>query len=196
MSNSVAASVLYVSAWKGKIIILTEAEFEKIIDRYSRLLWSVASKVLDGAGSAQDCEECVADVFIDLWKDPESFDPSRGSLRSWLCMKCRSKAIDRFRSLAAHAAESFDESTALRVFAPETGGKDPCEAMQKGETAEALRKAVDGLGEPEREIMIRRFYLEQKPAAIAAATGLPLRKVENIIYRSKGKLRDELMGVL
>ena len=50
---------------------MTEQELEKIINRYSRLLWSVASKVLNGIGNEQDVEACVADVFIDFWRDPD-----------------------------------------------------------------------------------------------------------------------------
>jgi RNA polymerase sigma factor (sigma-70 family) len=66
--------------------------------------------------------------------------------------------------------------------------------LQRSEAAETLRKAVNGLGEPEREIMIRRFYMEQKPSQIAKAMGIPVRKVGNIIYRTKGRLREELKG--
>ena len=72
---------------------MTEFELEKIIDKYSRLLWSISTKILYGIGNEQDAEECVADVFIDLWKDPDSFDSNRGNLKNWLCMKAKSKSI-------------------------------------------------------------------------------------------------------
>ena len=39
-----------------------------VIRKYSRLLWPVAAAVLKNVGSEQDVEECVADVFIHLWK--------------------------------------------------------------------------------------------------------------------------------
>lgn len=167
---------------------MTEKEFEKCIDRYSRLLWSVAAPILEGAGSEQDVEECVADVFIDLWKDPASFDPARGSLKTWLCLKCRSKAIDRFRKLSSRMAEELTEDKV-------SGLAEDAEGLPDSEMAEALRQAVERLREPEREVIIRRFFMEQKPVRIAKAMGLGLRKVENIIYRTKGKLRDELRGI-
>ena len=50
------------------------------------------------------------------------------------------------------------------------------------------------LEEPSREIMIRRFFAGQKPAEISAAMELPVRKIENVIYRSKEKLRNDLEG--
>ena len=84
--------------------------------------------------------------------------------------------------------------TAERVFDASAGGKEPSEALFSSETADALRKAVGSLEEPAREIMIRRFFLEQKPSQIAKAMGLPIRKVGNIIYRTKGQLKNELKG--
>ena len=51
--------------------------------KYARLLWPVASAVLKNVGSDQDVEECIADVFIELWQNPCRFDPRRG--RPMLC---------------------------------------------------------------------------------------------------------------
>ncbi|MCR4669401.1 MAG: sigma-70 family RNA polymerase sigma factor [Clostridia bacterium] len=164
---------------------MTETEFEKIVDKYSRLLWSVGAKVLDGVGNEQDVEECVADVFIDLWRSPESFDPDRGSLKTWLCVKCKSKAIDRFRSICSHMTEDLDETDLSDLWEP------PDDLLAK-ERGSALREAIARLDDQEREIIISRFFLDRKPRQIARLTGLPVRKIENIIYRTKKKLVVEL----
>jgi len=168
---------------------LTEIEFEKIIDRYSRLLWTIASRILSGVGSVQDVEECVSDVFIDMWKDPQSYDPSRGTLKTFLCVKCRSKAINRFRSLSSRRLEELDDSMASEML-------EPGQEMARKEDLKALKEALDRLDDTDREILLRRFTMQQKPSQIAKAMSLPLRKVENIIYRAKRRLRDELEGQL
>ena len=59
-----------------------ETAIAQAIDKYSRLLWSVASAVLKNVGQEQDVEECVADVFISLWQQPEKYDAGRGGLRT------------------------------------------------------------------------------------------------------------------
>ena len=167
---------------------MTEREFEKCVNKYTRLLWSVAAPVLEGIGSEQDVEECVADVFIELWQRPEAYDPSRGSLKNWLCIKCKSRAIDAFRRLSAHISEELSEET-LRSMA-QLAEEDVSELREK--RLAAVRAAVVRLDEPAREIMLRRFCLGQKPSQIAAAMDLNVRKVENVIYRTKQKLKEAL----
>ena len=166
---------------------MTEYEFEKIVNKYSKLLWSVAAGVLEGIGNEQDAEECVADVFIDLWFDPKAFDSSRGSLRTWLCIKCRSKAIDRFRKIMAHITDELSAEIVSDMIGPD-------DRVIGKEDMSRLRNAVMGLEEPSKEIMLRRFFVGQKPAEISAAMDMPVRKVENLIYRSKEKLRNDLEG--
>ena len=55
-----------------------------------------------------------------------------------------------------------------------------------------LVRAVETLEEPDREILIRRYYREQKPREIAAALGLPVKQVQNRLYRAKRKLRETI----
>lgn len=169
---------------KGELQV-TDRELEKIINKYSKLLWSVSSKILTGIGNEQDVEECIADVFIDLWKEPDKFDPTKGSLKSWLCLKCKSKSLDRFRKLTSHITDELDEGILTDLMEP---GKE----ITRRENMKSIRSAVLSLDEPAREIMIRRFFMEQKPAQISEAMDIQIRKVENTIYRTKEKLKEQM----
>ena len=157
----------------------------QVINKYSRLLWPIASAVLSSAGSEQDVEECVADAFIYLWQHPEKFDPSRGSLKTLLCIVVRSKAIDRYRELMRKSALPLEEA----VLAAGTGMQ---EQLMQRETRRELLAAVQALEEPNREILIRRYYHDQKPREIALAMGLSVKQVDNSLFRSKRHLRDVL----
>lgn len=52
--------------------------------------------------------------------------------------------------------------------------------------------AVNALGEPDREILVRRYYYEQKPKEIALALNLSVKQVNNRLYQTKQKLREAL----
>ncbi len=156
-----------------------------VITRYSRLLWTVAGAVLRPAGTAEDVEECVADVFLYLWQHPDRYDPSRGKLKSWLAMVARSQAVDRYRELIKQSALPLEEAAL-------SGCPGAAEYLMEAETREALRRAVDGLEEPGREILVRRYCCGQKPKEIALALDLQVKQVDNHLYRAKRKLREAL----
>ena len=159
-----------------------ESVFESVIDRYSRLLWGIASAVLSKLGTEQDIEECVADAFIHLWNNAQRYAPNKGSLKTWLSIVVRSKALDRCRSLRKYQIVSLDEA-----FAENIGVRDSAEDINM-----ELNSAISYLPVFDREILIRRFYYEQKPKEIALALNLSVKQVDNSLYRSKQKLRRRL----
>ncbi len=160
-----------------------EGAIAQVMDKYSRLLWSVVSAVLKNAGTEQDAEECVADVFISLWQSPGQYDAGRGGLRTWLCIKARSRAIDRYREISRRSVLPLED-----VLPAAELGMD--ERLEDDEARRALGAAVDTLGAKDRDILIRRYYYEQKPREIAIALDIPVKQVENRLYRSKQKLRE------
>ena len=162
-----------------------ERVINEVIVKYSRLLWPIAAAVLKNVGSEQDVEECVADVFIDLWENPDKYEPERGTLKSWLCMVARCKAIDRYRVLSKHSTVPLEGA----MMVGRMGMQD---ALLQEETKRELVAAVNALADVEKDILIRRYYYEQKPREIAKALDLPLKQVENHLYRSKQKLRKAI----
>ena len=157
----------------------------EIIVKYSKLLWPIVSAVLKNVGTEQDVEECVADVFIDLWENPDKYDARRGTLKTWLCMVARCKAIDRYRVLSKCCTVPLEGA----MMAGRMGMQD---ALLQEETKRELVAAVNALADVEKDILIRRYYYEQKPGEIAKALNLPLKQVKNHLYRSKQKLRKAI----
>lgn len=153
-----------------------------IIEKYSKLLWTVADAILKNVGTGQDVEECVADVFIAFWERPEQFDPSKGRLKSWLCIIARSKALDRYRELSRQSTVSIDDVMLI-------GRMGVQEYVIREETRKELTDALNALSALERDILIRRYYYEQKPRDIAVALDIPVKQIDNYLYRSKKKLR-------
>ena len=158
------------------------------MNKYAKLLWKIADGILSQAASEQDVEECVADVFIYLWNHPERYDPQRGKLKTWLTIITRTKAIDRFRTLSRHQTIELDETILSNDL-------DIADAIIVRDECKTLSKVVDTLEEPEHEIILRRYYYNQKPKEIALAMNYSVKQIENYLYRAKLKLRKSLKKI-
>src|SRR3989442_15451866 len=70
------------------------AAIESLYDRYGRLAFGLAFRILNERGAAEDV---VQDAFVSVWRNAAGFDARRGSLRNWLLSIVRNRAIDRLR---------------------------------------------------------------------------------------------------
>ena len=168
-----------------KIISAITARDERmlafVVQKYSKLLWKIAASILNNAASAQDVEECVADVFIYLWQYPEKYDPDKAKLSSWLSIVARSKAVDSYRRITRKKEIFIEEILVESLGYAENDAAD--------EEKDKLRSCIDELDEKEKELIMRRYYYEQKPAEIAVALDMPKKQVENRLYYVRQKLR-------
>lgn len=157
-----------------------ERMLASVIQKYSRLLWKTAASILINGASAQDVEECVADAFIYLWQHPEKYDFEKAKLSSWLSMVVRSRAIDRYRRIAKKREIPLEEIA--------IGGLGYTKAAAD-EKKERLQRCIGELDKREKELVIRRYYYEQKPAEIALALDMSGKQVQNGLYYVKQKLK-------
>ena len=177
-----------------KIILAIAARDERmlafVVQKYSKLLWKIAASILNNAASAQDVEECVADVFIYLWQYPEKYDSDKAKLSSWLSVVARSKAVDSYRRIARKREISMEEIVVENLgYAENSAADEEMYSMEEANSKDKLRSCIDELDEKEKELIMRRYYYEQKPAEIAVALDMPKKQVENRLYYVRQKLR-------
>ena len=174
-----------------KIILAIAARDERmlafVVQKYSKLLWKIAASILNNAASAQDVEECVADVFIYLWQYPEKYDPDKAKLSSWLSVIARSKAVDSYRRITRKREISMEEIMVHSLGYAENNVAE--EEMEERHSRDKLRSCIDELDEREKDLVMRRYYYEQKPAEIAVALDMPKKQAENRLYYVRQKLR-------
>ncbi|MDE5824156.1 MAG: sigma-70 family RNA polymerase sigma factor, partial [Lachnospiraceae bacterium] len=115
-----------------------------------------------------------------LWQYPEKYNPDKAKLSSWLSVVARSKAVDRYRQISRKREIPMEEIVA------ESLGYSEITAVEEDDK---LQSCMDELNAKERELIIRRYYYEQKPAEIAVALDIPKKQVENKLYYVRQKLR-------
>ena len=70
--------------------------FEALYDRYHRLVYGVALRVLGEQPSAEDVTQAI---FMKLWTDPQSF--TAGNFNAWIVRVARNRALDALRARGA-----------------------------------------------------------------------------------------------
>lgn len=166
-----------------------EKGMEILMKQYAGLLYALARSRLPGnVFCSADVEGCVADAFSEFYLDLDKYAPEKGSIRGWLCVIVKHNALDlvRRRYRDAQALPLNEELEAANAGALLESG------LEEQELRRAALEAVRGLEEPDREIVMRKFYLGESSRQIAAGLGLTVSNVDTRTHRAIGKLRDKL----
>ena len=86
-----------------------EYAMASLFDRYSKVVYSVALRVLRDPAAAEDV---LQEVFMQIWRSPDGFVASRGSLGGWLAVVSRNRV---HRCAAEEAAYGVDRRYGARV---------------------------------------------------------------------------------
>jgi RNA polymerase sigma-70 factor (ECF subfamily) len=159
----------------------------ELYDRHSGRLLGLAQRILGGSGEA---EEVVQEVFLFAWRMASSFDPTRGSVLTWLLIATRSRAIDRLR---ARRPASRPETRSLEELGEGPPGADDVEARSAGRQWESLcRAAIGRLPQDQRRALELAYFEGLTQQEIAARTATPLGTVKTRVRLGLMKLREHM----
>ncbi len=154
----------------------------RLYDRYAALLLTVGERIL---GTRRDAEDLLHDVFVEVWQQAGDYDAERGSVKSWLFLRMRSRAIDRLRLASRKNVELGDQ-----VLATATGdlAEDPALAPDRAQVRTTLAVLP-----PDQRVAIELAYFGGLSGAqIAAQLGVPLGTVKTRLALGMSKLRAAL----
>ena len=160
--------------------------FERIYIEHSGTVYRAALRVLAEPTQAQDV---VQDVFMRLWRNPERFDSTRGTLRSYLVIMARSRALDMWRESQA-AGRARDR---LRVLALHADGRDedlPARAAELHADRSVVLAALSHLPEPQRQAIVMAYWGGLTANQIAARSGIAVGTVKSRIRLGLSYMRD------
>lgn len=153
-----------------------------VYDRFAGLLLSMAEKILTDRAMAEDL---VHDVFLEVWRHAASYDPARGSVRTWMLVRLRSRALDRMRSARTRReVGSNDDGEPTGIVELDT--EDPSLEPDR----KSIRRALAELPAEQRQVLELAYFQGLTSSEIAERMGSPLGTVKSRTAAAIAKLRS------
>ncbi len=163
------------------ILLSDEAALAEVYKRHSYASRALARQLARDPALA---EEVVQEVFIRLWRQPDRYEPTRGSLRSYLLATTHGRALDVVRSESSRRRREERESRMQAAPA-----YDLEREVMARTTAEQVRAALATLPEAEREAVELAYFSGHSYRKVAEILGAPEGTVKSRIRSGLSRLR-------
>lgn len=154
-------------------------------DQLGRAVYGAALRVLGEWTAAQDVAQ---DVFVELWSHPDRYDPAVGSLRTYLTVLARRRAIDMVRSELRRIARQERNHR----LTPHAGIASPSDEVEAAEAAGVVRAAVRLLPDSQREVVELAYFSGLSYREVALAVGIPEGTAKSRLRLALAKLETAL----
>jgi len=171
-------------------LVLRDLEaFRALYSRYSSLVYSAALRVVR---DAQIAEDMVQEIFLRLWRKPESYTAQRGKFATWLTSVTRNRAVDEVRSRGRrfrHETASPEEAE-RELPGPETD--NPALTAELADQRRLILTALSRLPAEQRQTIEMAYFGGLTQQEISERLGQPLGTVKTRIRLGMQKLRAAL----
>lgn len=154
----------------------------QLYDRHAGAVLALSHKILRNRG---DAEDLVHDVFIEAWQCAKQYDEKKASVRTWLILRTRSRALDRLRRLEVARRHAM-------VPQPLIKSHIPSQSEQAADGATATR-ALAQLSADHRQVIELGYFKGLTAREISARCGIPVGTVKSRLSASMKILR-KLLG--
>jgi RNA polymerase sigma-70 factor (ECF subfamily) len=154
-----------------------EQAMAALYDRYSKVVYSVALRVLRDAAAAEDI---LQEIFMQVWRNPDSFIATRGSLGGWLAVVARNRSIDNLRR--KRPTEQVEDAIL-------PSNCNLADESERNLMMEHARAAIILLPAEQRKTLEMAFFDGLTHSEIAEMTGDPLGTVKTRIRSALLSLR-------
>ena len=152
----------------------------RLYDRHAPLMVGLARRIVGGKPEAEDI---VHDVFIEAWRRAADYDGNRGSVKAWLLLRTRSRAIDFRKSAGVARMVPTGDGAWLSALVDPRG--DESEAPDR----EHLRRVVAALNVEQREVLLLGYFEGLSSSEIATRVGIPIGTVKSRVAAALSALR-------
>ena len=161
---------------------------ELIAERYEKLIRYIAVTILQNRETS--VEECINDVYLKLWTHGAEYDYRKASFKTYLKAITRNAALNYLRKLRKlEELEGMDETDTLQSEYIDYSQSLEQQVIFR-EEVQALNQIIAGLRRKDRELVLRRFYL-QSTRQIAVAMGMSENAVDSRLSRLRKKIKRQ-----
>ena len=165
--------------------------FRELFARYAAIANALAFRLVR---QTQVAEEIVQEAFLAVWRNPERYDRTRGSVRSWLLGTVHHRAVDAVRREQAQRRRA-EQAAAVAPAAEEDPIDDIVAAIDLPRDRRIVRRALSELPDEQRDVIRRMYFEGLSQSQIAERTGLPLGTVKSRTLLGMRRLRASLEGL-
>lgn len=164
------------------------AALTALYDRHSRLVFTLALRVI---GNRAEAEDLLTEVFWELWSKSARYDPARGSPLTYMLTLTRSRAIDRRRSnQRRRAGQTALEQAADNGHGNPSAAISPLTDAITSELAQKVRLAMNRLDPAQRQAVEMSFFDGLSHTQISQQLGKPLGTIKTYVRQGLIHLRE------
>ncbi len=165
-----------------------ESAFAALVEAHQS---AVFGTVLRLVSDREVAAEVSNRAFFKAYEHLASFDAAR-PLRAWLLRIAANEALNELRSRRRDAAHTLGGAEAEIELEQICGAPDPGEIVSRRERSDAIRDAVNRLPEPQRVVVVLRYFADLAYADIAELTQQSVNNVGVTLLRARERLRRDL----
>ncbi len=175
--------------FRNKLKISRQQAHKELFSAYCGYVYTIVFNRLRSCASSEDIEECVCDVFADIYLYYDDTKDINGDISGFIGTVARNKSADLYKKLNSHTTV-LSVSDELAETLPSE--QDIENDTEKNERRRIILNAINDLGEPDAAIIIHKYYYCRSAREIADITGLT---PENVRVRS-GRAVKKLKAML
>jgi RNA polymerase sigma-70 factor, ECF subfamily len=150
----------------------------ELYERHAGRLLALAHGILR---SRQEAEDLIHDVFLEAWRRSADYSSERGSVRTWLLLRTRSRCFDRLKAgRRATLSEAPEEHAAVPLV--------PDHDADQGR----LHQILSRMPEPQQEVILLGYFEGLSTTEIALRLGIPAGTVKSRTRAALSSLRTVL----
>jgi RNA polymerase sigma-70 factor (ECF subfamily) len=158
-----------------------------LYDRHSALLLGIGVRILK---SRDEAEDLLHDVFLEVHRHAGEYDATRGSVRTWICVRMRSRALDRLRAPSRAKRSPLDD--ALPAGGEDFGADTAISDGGADHDTLRVRAALATLTHAQRSVLELGYFRGLSCSEIAQVLAVPIGTVKSRVRSALERLREAL----